>query len=155
MDSGEAYRGFLADSYELISLSRSTSERLARAAGETVPRWHVMSALSEYPMTVSQVGRRLGLARQSVQRVVNDLRDEVLIRGRANPDHKASPIFELTSSGKEVLTILIGLADRERASEVHRAGVSVDELQHAQAIVRSLITSLTSGLLGDGTTGPG
>ena len=69
----QAYRLLIADVYELEGTSRRTSESIAAMAGQTTARWHVLSVLSTAPATVATVARRLGLARQSVQRVADGL----------------------------------------------------------------------------------
>src|SRR3712207_3495790 len=69
----DAYRLLIADVYELAGESRRTSEALAREVGQSAARWHVLSVVSDGPRTVGSASRRLGLARQSVQRVVDDL----------------------------------------------------------------------------------
>ena len=48
-----------------------------------------MGALDARPLTASQVARRMGLTRQSVQRVVDLLAAEGLISAlEKNPDHR-------------------------------------------------------------------
>jgi len=73
MEASEQYRLLMADVYELAGLSRRTSEAIARELGQTVARWHVLSVLSAGPCTVPATARRLGLTRQGVQRVADDL----------------------------------------------------------------------------------
>ncbi|MFD9379820.1 hypothetical protein ACFWBH_30625, partial [Streptomyces sp. NPDC059999] len=46
---------------------------------------------------------RLGVARQGVQRVANDLVHEDLAAFHTNPDHKGSPLLTLTRNGHRTL----------------------------------------------------
>jgi DNA-binding MarR family transcriptional regulator len=67
-----------------------------RALGQTEVRWAVLSVLSGGARTVPQVARRLGVTRQSVQRVANLLAAEGLIESVENPDNARSPLFRLS-----------------------------------------------------------
>jgi DNA-binding MarR family transcriptional regulator len=61
--------------------------------------------------TVPQVGRRLGVQRQSVQRIVDRLKDEGLVHLESNPDHATSPLLRLTPAGTQVLDAINRVAD--------------------------------------------
>jgi DNA-binding MarR family transcriptional regulator len=139
----EAYRLLIADVYELAGASRRTSEELARAEGQTVARWHVLSVLSDGPRTVPSAARRLGLAPQSVQRVVTDLLDSGHIVAADNPDHARSPLMRLTSLGQETVTRLFTRSEVDRTDVLARAGVSAKELTSARETVRKLIAALS------------
>lgn len=138
----EAYRLLVADVYELAGVSRRSSEELARAEGQTVARWHVLSVLSDGARTVPSAARRLGLAPQSVQRVVGDLVASGHVVAAENPDHVRSPLLELTGSGREVVARLFDRSEADRAAVVARAGVSVAELAAAREVVRKLVAAL-------------
>ncbi|WP_199522058.1 MarR family winged helix-turn-helix transcriptional regulator [Geodermatophilus marinus] len=94
-----AYRLLVADVYELAGTSRRTSEAIAAGAGQTAARWHVLSVLSDAPRTAAGTARRLGLARQSVQRVADDLVAAGLLARAANPDHRPAPLLSVTDEG--------------------------------------------------------
>ncbi len=142
MHDVEAYRLLIADVYELAGVSRRTSEELARAEGQTVARWHVLSVLSDGPRTVPSAARRLGLAPQSVQRVMTDLLGSGHVTAVDNPDHARSPLMELTSRGRETVARLFARSEADRATVVARAGVSVAELTAAREVVRRLVVAL-------------
>lgn len=129
----------MADVYELAGASRDTSERIARELGQTAARWHVMSVVSEAALTVPAIARRLGLARQSVQRVVNDLAGAGLTTLEENPDHRRSPLVSLTDAGRQVLEELFRRSDATRAAQIDRAGVSITDLDEARQVIRSLL----------------
>jgi DNA-binding MarR family transcriptional regulator len=91
------------DVFEAAAAVRVVGERLARTAGQSLARWQLLYLLDAQPLTVPTVARRLGLARQSVQRVADELVAERLVRTLPNPDHQRSPLHELTDAGAEVL----------------------------------------------------
>lgn len=142
MSELEAYRLLLADVYELAGESRRTSEALARTAGQTTARWHVLSVVSDGPRTVASAARRLGLARQSVQRVADDLVGAGLLAVRSNPDHARAPLLGLTDAGMQTLERLVAGSDADRAEVLRRARISADELDSARTVLRRLIGAL-------------
>ena len=93
----------IADIYELASLLRRNAEALARPLGHSQARWQVLSAASIGDMTVPQLARRLGVARQNVQRTADVLVADGQARFEPNPDHKTSPHLVLTASGRATL----------------------------------------------------
>jgi DNA-binding MarR family transcriptional regulator len=127
-----AYRLLIADIYETAGLSRRVSERDAAGLGTTVARWHVLSVLSEEPATLPYVADRLGQARQSVQRVANDLVDDGSLRRLPNPAHARSPLYEITASGTRLLERLWRASDRSRAEMLSAAGLTRDDLADAR-----------------------
>lgn len=98
-----------------------------------------MSVVSEDGLTVPTIARRLGLARQSVQRVVNDLAEAGLVTLEDNPDHRRSPLVSLTDAGRAVLEELFRRSDATRAALIDRAGVSATDLEEARRVIRSLL----------------
>ena len=81
----------VADVYEAAGALRRLGERTARAEGLTQARWQVLSVASEEALTVPQAARRLGVTRQNVQRVANDLVELGHAAYTANPDHGVHP----------------------------------------------------------------
>jgi DNA-binding MarR family transcriptional regulator len=62
---------------------------------------------------VAMIARRIGLTRQSVQRVADEIVAEELASFEPNPDHQRSPLLILTSDGQKVLDT-INQTSRER-----------------------------------------
>ena len=94
--------------HETFQLNGALLERgneIAEPFGLTSARWQVLSAieLEGRALTVSQVARRMGLARQSVQRVINDLTDLEMVTSGENVDHKRAPLISLTTQGADAL----------------------------------------------------
>jgi DNA-binding MarR family transcriptional regulator len=135
----DAYRLLIADVAELIGRSRTTSDALARTVGQTVARWHTMSVLSDRPQSVASAARRLGLTRQSVQRVANDLHADGLVTVTPDPNDARAPQFALTPHGQALVADLYARSDGARSELVSRAGVSVRQLTSARETVRALV----------------
>lgn len=140
-DGVDAYRLLVADVYELAGASRRTSEAFAREVGHTAARWHVLSVISDAPRTVAGSARRLGLTRQAVQRVVDDLVDAGQVELRPNPDHARAPLVELTAQGQGTLDALWQRSEDDRRRMLERAAVTDEDLARARQVLRRLLTA--------------
>lgn len=140
-DLATAYRLLIADVYELAGVSRETSEAIAARFGLTAARWHVLSVVWDTPAPVPAIARRLGLARQSVQRVVDDLERQGHVELRPNPAHRRSPLVALTEAGRAALDAVTEASSAERGALVARAGLSADDLLAARTTLRALLAA--------------
>ena len=141
----EGLTALILEIFRVNGLLLAGGDRLSKPLGLTSARWQVMGALGDGPLTASQVARRMGLTRQSVQRVVNLLATESLIALDENPDHRRAKLIRLTDVGR------IRLA---RMSEIQAVwasrignGLSVERLGDAT----SLLQDLRDRLLGEST----
>ncbi|MEU8825047.1 MarR family winged helix-turn-helix transcriptional regulator [Streptomyces sp. NPDC048636] len=127
----------VADVFEAAGTLRRLGETTARAEGLTQARWQVLSVVSEQPVTVARAARRLGVSRQNVQRVANDLTALRLAAYVPNPDHRSSPLLTLTPRGEEALTRVT-----ERAAALHHALFATlpeEEIRATRASLRRLL----------------
>ncbi|WP_199432358.1 MarR family winged helix-turn-helix transcriptional regulator [Qaidamihabitans albus] len=138
----DAYRLLMADVYELAGESRRSSEAIARELGQTAARWHVLSVVSDRPRTVAGAARRLGLARQSVQRVVDDLVADGQVELRPNPADQRARLVALSMAGRHTLAELQCRSATARAALLDRAALGSGELEHARATLRALLAVL-------------
>jgi DNA-binding MarR family transcriptional regulator len=133
--AAEAAR-LVADVLECAGALRRYGDALTRPFGQTEARWAVLSVLSGGPRTVPQVARRLGVTRQSVQRVANLLAAEGLVESVPNPDNARSPLFRLTEHGEDLLAAITRAADpwHRRAGEE----ISLRDLRQARSALAVL-----------------
>jgi DNA-binding MarR family transcriptional regulator len=127
----------VADVYELAGELERCGEVVARGTGHTAARWKVLSAASVGGQTVPQLARRLGLTRQSVQRVADALEGDGLLCYEPNPDHQRSPRIALTAAGEDALGRLSAAAakwENPLASRLARRDV-----EQARTLVRALV----------------
>jgi len=110
----------VADIFEVAGALRRDGEAIAKLAGQTQARWQVMWIAATGRLSVAMIARRLGLTRQSVQRVA----DAIVADGHAtyepNPDHQRSPLLILTSGGQAVLDTI---NDRSRQRNLQNAAI--------------------------------
>jgi DNA-binding MarR family transcriptional regulator len=89
--------------FEAAGAGRRLGEQIAALAGQTQARWQTLWTIGSAPLSVPQIARRLGVSRQHILRLTNELAAEGLIEHVANPDHKTSPLIALTAAGHDVL----------------------------------------------------
>lgn len=130
----------IADVFEAAGALRRLGERTARSEGLTQARWQVMSAVSETPLTVPQAARRLGVSRQNVQRVGNDLVASEHAVYEPNPDHRGSPLLVLTARGREALSRLTARAGAVNGTLA--GALPEDGAATARALLRRLLAEL-------------
>lgn len=126
----------VADIYECAGLFRKQGEFTAGKAGQTQARWQVLSVASGGNFTVPQIARRLGITRQSVQRIVNDLFADNLISLKTNPDHQTSPIVMLLPDGEKTLKKIT-----ESAQAYHKelqASIGETDLERLSAVLQKV-----------------
>jgi len=70
--------------------------------GLTTPRWLVLGAIALSPsaLTVAQIARNMGLTRQAVQRVTNEMSASGLVELQDNPKHRRARVVTLTPEGR-------------------------------------------------------
>lgn len=62
----------------------------------------LLRQLAEAPKTVPQLARMRPMARQNMQKIVNEMAEAGLVRFEDNPAHKRSKLVALTDSGREM-----------------------------------------------------
>lgn len=79
-------------------------DEFVRSEGLASSSWQVLGAVSrgEGKITVPGIARRMGQARQSVQRQVNGLLECGFVKLVDNPGHRRSPYVGLTAAGQRL-----------------------------------------------------
>ena len=85
----------------------SAANRICRNVGVTGAMRDVLTAAAANERaTVPQLARALGVSRQHVQKLADDLWERDLTMFRTNPGHARSPFVELTSQGEAVVEMI-------------------------------------------------
>jgi len=107
-NKGEALTRLILETFRLNGELLATGNQLTNPFGLTSARWQIMGPIFEdqKPMTVAQIARRMGLSRQGVQRIVNDLKKLGMVIFLDNPDHKRAPLISLSEAGRNVMIAL-------------------------------------------------
>ena len=131
---------FVADVYEAAGRLRRLSDGVARSVGQSQARWQVLSVISEGLWTVPRIASRLGVTRQNVQRIADELVDERLATYEENEHHRRSPHVVPTRAGIRALQALTAAA-RDLDAELAQA-VGASKLRPAHAALRALLAAL-------------
>jgi len=130
----------LRDVYQLAGVLRRWGDRVAARSGQTQVRWQVLRAASAGTRTVPQIARRLGLTRQSVQRVAQQLIEEGYARYIWNKDQPRSPILRPTMRSRDRLDNMAAAA-----SAFHKdlaGGLHPDDLQAAAIVLQKFCAQI-------------
>jgi DNA-binding MarR family transcriptional regulator len=151
--AGQALTGLILAIFRLNGRLLMTGDRLVAGLDLTSARWQVLGAiaLAEQPQPVAWLARSMGLNRQGVQRIVNEMRDDGLLEIQPNPHHRRAHLVVLTRRGKEAFEA----ATRLQVPWVNglAEGVSAKDLAITQKVVAELCERLEAGLNGDADEG--
>jgi DNA-binding MarR family transcriptional regulator len=139
--AGDAFSMLAILVIRLHGLVTAEGDALARPAGQTSARWQVLAGAEDGPTTVATIARRLGLARQSVQRVADVLESEGLVAYEDNPHHRRAKLLTLTQRGRDALAA-IQAAQRTWANTLGRE-VGEADLRRANAVLERALETLT------------
>jgi DNA-binding MarR family transcriptional regulator len=116
------------------------AEHLARPAGITATWWQVLGAVIETPLSVSDIGRAMGISRQAVQRTADVLAGKGLVEYRDNPAHRRAKLVVLTEAGRASMAA-IG-PHHARHAELLAMAMGAEELAAAIAAMTALSEAL-------------
>ena len=136
----DAYALLVADVFHTAGEMRRAGEAIAGRVGQTQARWQVMSVISEGTWTVPDTARRLGITRQGVQRIADELVKDGLAAYAENPRHRRSAFLRLTTKGSAALTKITAIAQRHNQKVM--ALFSTDELMRTRDVLRRIVAAL-------------
>jgi DNA-binding MarR family transcriptional regulator len=141
--SGEAFTKLVLETFRLNGRFIVEGDRLTKGIGLSSARWQVLGTLRENdtPLTVAQIARNMGLQRQSVQRTVDIMCREGLLRMAVNPRHRRAKLAVLTPKGETVARRATRL-QIAWANEIS-AGIEPAEIEAAHATLHKLRQRLT------------
>jgi DNA-binding MarR family transcriptional regulator len=140
--AGTALTELVIATFRLNGALMEVAERLAAEGDITAAWWKVIGAVLDEPRTVADIGRRMGMTRQGVQRVADLLVDRGLAEYRPNPAHRRAKLLACTEAGYWAAR-RISLVQHPWADRVGSA-VGADELNTALATIRRLTDVLES-----------
>lgn len=144
--SGEAFTELLLEVFRLNGALIASGNALCADTGLTSSRWQILGAIDAAgrPITASQIARQMGLTRQTVQRLVDELEAAELVRRAADPEHGRARLIEFTEAGEVAFSTM-----RQRQVPWANAisdGIAAHELSAALHVVRELRTRIEADL---------
>lgn len=138
-EAGGAVTELILDVFRLNGRLLVAGDRLVAELGLTSARWQVLGAIAyaERPESVAWHARTMGLHRQGIQRIVNELKTEGIVEFQPNPHHKRAQFVLLTSKGRTLFEAVSALqvpwvnrlADGLKPKEIATARSIMDQLK--------------------------
>jgi DNA-binding MarR family transcriptional regulator len=139
-DAGALLTQVVLATFRLNAQLMETAQRLAAEGGLTASWWQVLGGVLDEPRTVPEIGRRMGMTRQGVQRVADLLVEHGLAEYRPNPAHRRAKLLACTEAGYWAVR-RISLAQHPWANRIgERLGAG--ELRDTLAAMNRLIAAL-------------
>lgn len=120
----------------------AAADKISGPAGLTAARWKVLGAVLYEKRSVAEIGRVMGLARQSVQRLADILVAEGLAAYEDNPAHRSAKLLVPTAEGRARIAKLSG-RQTDWANRVS-AGLDPQSLADARDMLTKLIARVES-----------
>jgi DNA-binding MarR family transcriptional regulator len=119
------------------------AQQLAAEGGLTAAWWQVLGGVLDQPRTVAEIGRRMGMTRQGVQRVADLLVERGLAEYRPNPSHRRAKLLACTEAGYWAVR-QVTLVQHPWSNRIG-AEIGPDDLRGALATMQRLIAALEPG----------
>jgi DNA-binding MarR family transcriptional regulator len=128
----------------------AAGDALVGAIGLTSARWQVLGAiaLSPVPLPVAHLARNMGLTRQSVQRLVDEMKDDGLVDHAPNQHHRRAKLVVLTNKGETAFQA--AMARQEHWAHKLADGLAPEAIQAAKIILHELRLRLSNGAADEG-----
>jgi len=128
----------ILETFRLNGCLLMAGDALVADVGLTSARWQVLGAiaLSPIPLPVAHIARNMGLTRQAVQRLTNEMERDGLVRYAPNPHHQRAKLVLLTPRGKSAYDAAM---KRQRPWAISLAnGLSIKRIEAATAMLRTI-----------------
>jgi len=135
-EEGAALTELVLEIFRVHGRLQEVAQGLAAECGLTAARWQVLGGVLDEPRTVADIGRRMGMTRQGVQRVADLLVGQGLAEFRPNPAHRRAKLLAPTEAGYWAIR-RITLAQHPWADGVG-ARIGAEELRRARATLARL-----------------
>ena len=135
----------ILETFRLNGRLLAAGDALVRDLGLTSARWQILGAiaLSPVPLPVAHIARNMGLTRQTVQKLVNELQSEGIVRFAPNPHHQRARLVLFTEKGRVAYE-----AARQRQRPWAQAladGLAADDIEGATVLLRAVRHKLEAG----------
>lgn len=141
-EAGNAVTALILDVFRFNGRLLLAGDRLVSDLGLTSARWQILGAIAyaDQPESVAWHARTMGVNRQGVQRIVNELNKEGIVAFEPNPHHKRAHLVVLTQKG-------INLYEAATARQIPwvnnlSESLSLDDIAVARQVIETLKTHL-------------
>jgi DNA-binding MarR family transcriptional regulator len=139
-EAGALLTDVILTTFRLNGRLMEVAQEFAVEGEITAAWWQVLGGVLDEPRPVAEIGRRMGMTRQGVQRVADLLVERGLAEYRPNPAHRRAKLLACTEAGYWAIR-QIAVAQHPWTSELSEA-VDLDDLRTTLATMQMLITKL-------------
>jgi DNA-binding MarR family transcriptional regulator len=138
--AGRVFTELVLETFRFNGRLLKAGDLLARPLGLTSARWQVLGSIEESALSVAQIARKMGLARQNVQRLADVLHQEGIVKYTPNPLHQRAKLVCLTPKGRRAMENLTEV----QSSWANRISLNANtsEIQHVLETLRKLSARL-------------
>ena len=135
-EAGAAFTALILEIFRLNGRLLGAGDELCRDLGLTSARWQVMGGIDDGPLPVAHIARNMGLTRQGVQRIANELAADGLVTFEDNPHHRRATLVRLSERGRSRLETI----SRRQAEWSNRIadGLAAGTIETAAEILAAL-----------------
>jgi DNA-binding MarR family transcriptional regulator len=128
----------ILETFRLNGELLTAGDRLVADLSLTSARWQVLGAigLAQVPLPVAHIARNMGLSRQAVQRLVNDLAAQGMVDFAPNPHHLRARLVVMTARGRDIFAA--AMQRQGPWSEALAEGLTAPEIDTALRVLRAL-----------------
>jgi DNA-binding MarR family transcriptional regulator len=134
--TGHVFTDLVLETFRLNGRLLAYGDGLVKPINLTSSRWQVLGSLPRNRATVSEIARYMGLQRQSVQRTIDVLCKEGLVKLVDNPNHRRARLAVLTPKGLDTVAEANKMRDKWRKRMT--ASLSKAELETAYQVLRRI-----------------
>jgi DNA-binding MarR family transcriptional regulator len=139
-DGGALLTDVILTTFRLNGRLMEVAQEFAVEGGITAAWWQVLGGVLDEPRTVAEIGRRMGMTRQGVQRVADLLAERGLAEYRPNPAHRRAKLLACTEAGywaiRRIALVVVPWGNRIGAE------IGAGELRSALATMQRLVALL-------------
>ena len=134
----EALTEMMLEIFRLNARLLEKGNQMVAPLGMTSARWQVLGAiaLSGKAMSCPQIAAAMGVTRQGAQKQLNLANEDQLVAVHENPRNLRSPLYELTTAGREAYGNAMAL--QAVWSKALARGIALSDLQPTRTVLREL-----------------
>lgn len=136
--AGAVMTELVLETFRLNGRLLASGDTLVEPLGLSSARWQVLGAIhfAETPQPVAWLARSMGLSRQGVQRIANELEKDGLIAFQPNPHHRRASLVVLTDTGRQTYAV----AEQRQTEWVNAISrnFDIDEIQCALNVISAM-----------------
>ncbi|KAB2846192.1 MAG: MarR family transcriptional regulator [Hyphomicrobiaceae bacterium] len=137
-----AVTGLILEIFRLNGRLLEAGDNLVAPLGLTSARWQVLGAIdaAQTPRPVAHLARDMGLSRQAVQRLANEMEEAGIVRFVPNPHHERAKLVLMTSRGESLFKAAMRV--QRLWAKTLSEGLDGDRMNRAAELLRSLRAKL-------------